>query len=131
MTDRQATCSCGKLVVRTRGEPVRVSICHCLACQKRTGSVFGAQARFPSDAVTIEGQSREYAQAGDSGSIARFRFCGDCGATVCWQADALPGFVTVAVGAFADPGFPPPQVSVYEQRRHSWLGLPDDMEHFD
>jgi len=37
----------------------------------------------------------------------------------------------VAVGAFADPGFPPPRVSVYEQRRHSWLGLPDDMEHFD
>ena len=65
MTNRKATCRCGKLVVRKRGEPVRVSICHCLACQKRTGSVFGAQARFPSDAVTIEGQGREYAQAGD------------------------------------------------------------------
>ena len=111
--------------------PVRVSICHCLACQKRTGSVFGVQARFPLGAVTIEGQSREYAQAGDSGGIARFRFCGSCGATVCWEADGVPGFVIVAVGAFADPGFPPPQVSVYEERKHSWLGLPDDMEHFD
>jgi hypothetical protein len=31
----------------------------------------------------------------------------------------------------ADPGFPPPQVSVHEGRQHSWLGLPEDMEHFD
>jgi hypothetical protein len=130
MTDRQATCSCGNLAIRTRGEPVRVSICHCLACQKRTGSVFAVQARFALDAVTIEGRGREYVRVGGSGSAARFQFCGECGTTVCWQADALPGFITVAVGAFADPHFPQPRVSVYEERQHAWVGLPDDMEHF-
>ncbi|HET8899068.1 MAG TPA: GFA family protein, partial [Rhodanobacteraceae bacterium] len=80
---------------------------------------------------TIEGHSREYAQAGDSGAVARFRFCGNCGATVCWEADGVPGFVTVAVGAFADPHFPQPRVSVYEERQHAWLRMPDDIEHFD
>jgi len=130
MIDRQATCGCGNLVVRTRGEPVRVSVCHCLACQKRTDSVFAVQARFALDAVTVEGQSREYVRIGGSGSAARFEFCGECGGTMCWRADALPGFVTVAVGAFADPDFPPPQVSVYEESQHAWVGLPDDMEHF-
>ncbi|MEP6898179.1 MAG: GFA family protein [Rhodanobacter sp.] len=129
MIDRQATCRCGKLAIRTRGEPVRVSICHCLACQRRTGSVFSAQARFASDTVTTEGQGREYVRVGESGQAARFRFCAECGATVFWQSDALPGFVTVAVGAFADSGFPPPQVSVYEERQHAWLRLPDEMEH--
>ena len=131
MTDRQATCSCGNLVVRTRGEPVRVSICHCLACQKRTGSVFAVQARFALDAVTIEGRSREYVRVGESGNAARFQFCAECGATVFWRSDALPGFVTVAVGAFADPQFPQPRVSVYEEHQHAWLRLPDDMEHLD
>jgi hypothetical protein len=130
MTDRQATCRCGNIVIHTRGEPLRVSICHCLACQKRTGSVFAVQARFALDAVTIEGRSREYVRVGESGQ-ARFQFCGECGATVFWQTDALPGFVTVAVGAFADPSFPPPHVSVYEERQHAWVRLPDDMEHFD
>ncbi|MEO6925151.1 MAG: GFA family protein [Rhodanobacter sp.] len=129
MTDRQATCTCGKLVVRTRGEPVRVSICHCLACQKRTGSVFGAQARFASDAVTIEGQGKEYVRVAESGNAARFRFCNDCGSTVFWQADALPGFTTIAVGAFADPDFPQPQVSVYEENQHAWMCWPDGIEH--
>jgi hypothetical protein len=33
----------------------------------------------------------------------------------------VPGFVTGAVGMFADPAFPPPRVSVYEERQHPWV----------
>jgi hypothetical protein len=32
--------------------------------------------------------------------------------------------VSVAVGAFGDPSFPPPRVSVYDSRRHAWVALP-------
>ncbi|HET7396481.1 MAG TPA: GFA family protein [Gammaproteobacteria bacterium] len=131
MPDHQATCSCGKLIARVRGEPVRISICHCLACQKRTGSVFSAQARFASDAVTIEGRSKEYVRIAESGNTTRFQFCPECGSTVFWQFDALPGFITVTVGAFADPNFPQPHVSVYEEYRHPWVHLPDGIEHLD
>jgi hypothetical protein len=131
MTDRLASCSCGKLTVDTRGEPARVSICHCLACQKRTGSVFAAQARFPADAVTIEGRSSEYVRVGDEGTSARFHFCPECGSTVFYLPEAIPDVVVVPVGAFADPDFPQPRVSVYEVRKHRWVGLPDDIEHLD
>lgn len=131
MTDRRASCSCGKLSVRTRGEPVRISVCHCLACQRRTGSAFGVQARFPEDAVSITGGSREFARTGDEGTTARFHFCPDCGATVFWRMDAIPGFVTVPVGAFADPAFPGPKVSVYGIRQHPWVRLPDDIASLD
>jgi hypothetical protein len=31
--------------------------------------------------------------------------------------------VRIPVGAFADPGFPTPQVSIYEEHRHPWVGL--------
>lgn len=120
MTSRTASCSCGQLRVTCEGEPVRVSICHCLECQKRTGSVFATQARFPRDHVTVEGYSSEWTRRGDSGGTATFRFCPVCGSTVYWEADGIPGFVTVAVGAFADPSFPPPHVSVYEERQHPW-----------
>jgi hypothetical protein len=131
MTNRLASCSCGKLTVRTRGEPIRVSICHCLACQKRTGSVFGAQARFPADAVIVEGQSKEYVRIGDEGGSSRFHFCPECGSTVFYRMDAIPGVVAIPVGAFADPDFPQPCVSVYEARQHHWVRLPDGIEHLD
>jgi hypothetical protein len=131
MTERLATCSCGKLTARVRGEPVRVSICHCLACQKRTGSAFGVQARFPADAVTIEGQSREYARTGDEGTTARFHFCPECGAIVFYLMDAIPDFIAIPVGALADPEFPQPSVSVYGGRQHGWVRLPVGIEHLD
>lgn len=124
MTTRIASCSCGQLRVRCAGEPVRISICHCLECQKRTGSVFATQARFPRESVTIEGRASHWTRVGDSGGSATFSFCPVCGSTVCWE---LPGFVTVAVGAFADPNFPPPHVSVYEERQHLWALAAGDL----
>lgn len=120
MTSRTASCSCGQLRLTCAGEPVRISICHCLECQKRTGSVFATQARFPRERVAIEGRSTEWTRLGDSGASANFHFCPVCGATVYWEAPGAPETVAVAVGAFADPSFPPPFVSVYEERQHPW-----------
>lgn len=120
MTARIASCSCGQLRVTCEGEPVRVSICHCLECQKRTGSVFATQARFPRESVTIEGRATQWSRRGDSGEGATFNFCPTCGSTVSWEPTGAPDLIYVAVGAFADPNFPPPHVSVYEERQHPW-----------
>jgi hypothetical protein len=128
---RRATCSCGQLVAIARGEPVRVSMCHCLACQRRTGSTFGAQARFPSDQVTVEGRATQWSRIGDSGGKSTRHFCPTCGSTVYYQLDGAPGFTAIPVGAFADPAFPAPRFSVYEEFRHAWTGMPADVEHMD
>lgn len=131
MTTRDAACQCGQLRVTCTGEPVRVSMCHCFACQRRTGSVFGVQARFRADQVEIFGESREYVRTGDSGLPIVQRFCPECGATVWWTLERDAGLVAVAVGAFADPAFPAPRVAVYEDCRHPWAQLPAlaDIEH--
>lgn len=120
MTTRVATCSCGQLRVTCVGEPPRVSICHCLDCQKRTGSVFAVQARFARENVTIAGDSSQWTRKGDSGGGATFHFCSTCGATVYWRPEASLELIYVAVGAFADSSFPPPTISVYEERQHAW-----------
>jgi hypothetical protein len=93
--------------------------------------LFGAQARFPRDKVRIEGRSTQYVRTADSGNRTTFHFCPDCGATVCFQPEKLPEVIAVPVGAFADPTFPAPTVSIYESRMHAWTGLPEDVEHFD
>ena len=131
MTTRHAACSCGQLTLTTEGEPVRISMCHCLACQRRTGSAFAVQARFPRDQVSVEGRSTQYVRTADSGNKATFHFCPDCGSTVYYTPEQIPDVIAVAVGAFADPAFPAPRVSVYEARRHAWAGRPADVEHFD
>ena len=120
MTTRTASCSCGQLQASVTSDPIRVSVCHCLACQRRTGSVFGAQARFSADTVTISGRSKDFVRVGDEGTTTTFRFCPECGATVYYTAQGLEGAVAIPVGAFADPKFPSPTFSVYEERMPSW-----------
>ena len=129
MSTRTASCSCGQLTVTTTEDPIRVSICHCLACQRRTGSVFGTQARFRRQCVTIRGQSQCYVRTADSGNKISFHFCPKCGAIVHYWIEGREDLVAVPVGAFADPAFPPPKFSVYESRRHAWAGVPEDVEH--
>ena len=130
MNTRTASCSCGQLTLTTRAEPIRVSICHCHACQRRTGSVFGAQATFPKSSVTISGESSQYLRVGDEGSNVIFSFCPKCGATVHYSVEGYDEEnIAVPVGAFADPSFPAPTFSVYEERMHPWIGLPVSIEH--
>jgi hypothetical protein len=129
---RRAACSCGQLQVVADGEPIRISMCHCLACQRRTGSAFGIQARFPAERVRIEGGSTAYVRISDEGEARTFHFCPECGATVYYRLESVPDAIAVPVGAFAAPEFPPPTISVYESRRHPWTTPPDGIEqHFD
>lgn len=129
MNERIASCCCGQLTARVAGEPVRVSICHCIACKQRTGSAFSHQARFHRADVTPSGASTTFVRPGDEGPGARFHFCPTCGANVYLEPLAMPDFVSIPVGAFADPAFPPPTVSVYEDRKQRWVVLPEGVEH--
>jgi hypothetical protein len=129
MTTREAACNCGRLRLVAEGEPVRVSVCHCLACQRRTGSAFGYQARWPRERVTVRGGAHEYVRISDEGEKRTFSFCAGCGATVLYVCETEPDLVAVPVGALADPSFPAPAISVWESRKHAWVTLPDGVEH--
>lgn len=132
MNSRIAACSCGQLSLSVQGAPVRVSVCHCLACQRRTGAPFGQQARWARENTSaLRGRASHYVRVGDNGGRARFDFCPDCGATVRYTIDGDPEMVAVPVGALADPDFPPPQRSVYGARKHAWVTLPDGIESHD
>jgi hypothetical protein len=133
MAGREAVCSCGQLRVTADGDPIRISMCHCLACQRRTGSAFGIQARFTAEQVRVVGRYSDYITFSDEADRAEraFHFCPDCGATVFYTEPSAPDLVAVPVGAFADPTFPPPTRSIYESRKHPWLGLPAAMDHHD
>ena len=124
MVSRTAACSCGQLSVQVEGEPRGVGVCHCLACQRRTGSVFAALASFSAPFKVI-GKVTEYLRVGDQGAQFLFRFCPVCGTTVFHTEEGYEHlWVAVAIGAFADPTFPPPRTSVYDCRRHPWVQLP-------
>ena len=111
------------------GDPLGVGVCHCLACQRRTGSVFAAIAAFAAP-YEVTGTATEFVRVGDQGAAFRFRFCPVCGSSVFHTEEGIDGHVSVAVGAFGDPAFPPPEDSVYDSRRHAWVVLPDTVRRY-
>ena len=105
--ERIAQCQCGQLRAVASGEPDAVNMCHCSECQRRTGAVFGSGAYYKTSSVRIEGPSKLYTRDGQGDRKVRIRFCPNCGSSVYWEADLRPGLYGIAVGAFADPRFPP------------------------
>ena len=124
MTTRRAECQCGQLSATCSGEPVRIAVCHCLACKRKTGSAFGFSAWFRKEDVLAAGQAAEFVRVGDDGGHVTNSFCPNCGTTVFWSIDTIPDAVAVSAGSFADLSFPPPFVSVYhESRRFPWVEI--------
>ncbi|MBW6422104.1 GFA family protein [Rhizobium sp. XQZ8] len=102
-------CLCGKLRFVASGRPYRVGICHCLDCRKHHGALFHASAIFPREAVTIEGEARDYA--------GRF-FCPSCGSSVF----SLSGDETeVNLGSLDAPDQLTPTYELWTIRREAWL----------
>jgi hypothetical protein len=81
--------------------------------------------------VQFSGNARIFTRMADSGFAIRMSFCPECGSTVYWETDKYPDRCGIAVGCFADPTFPPPTMSMWEDSKHPWLGLPDGMRHLE
>ena len=109
MPDLTGGCLCGDVRIRASGEPYRVGLCHCLDCRKHHGALFAATAIFREDAVTVEGETREYQGR---------HFCPRCGSSVfARSADE----VEVHLGALDAPDQLKPTYELWTVRRESWL----------
>ena len=100
---------CGSVRFRATAEPLRITICHCTWCQRRTGTAFGTEVVFNEGDVAFE--------VGEGGEIARYRhrsdqsgrwldveFCPTCGTNLGFTLEMAPGLRTLPAGAFDDPG---------------------------
>jgi len=102
-------CLCGDVRIVASGQPYRVGLCHCLDCRKHTGSLFHVSAVFPADAVTVEGETREYAGR---------HFCARCGSSVLGGSGDE---VEVSLGALDAIDQLMPTYELWTIRRESWL----------
>ena len=128
---RTASCQCGALEVACEGEPARVSMCHCLDCQRRTGSAFSVAVFYARANITVEGPTRTFTRGSASGFDVTFRFCPACGSNLFWEPARMPDRIGVALGCFADPDLPPPEQSVWTKDKHRWVTLPADTPKFE
>jgi hypothetical protein len=107
-------------------------MCHCVDCQRRTGSLFSIAAFYERTAVTLlKGSPRRFTRDSASGRPVTFHFCETCGTNLFWEPARMPHLIGVVVGAFGDPDFPRPDQTVWTKDRHRWLDLPEDLPRFE
>ncbi len=107
-------CLCGDIKFIASGNPYRVGICHCMDCRKHHGALFYASAVFPQDAVTIKGETHEYAGR---------HFCPKCGSSVfACSGDEIE----IHLGSLDAANQLVPTYESWTVRRESWLpAFPD------
>lgn len=125
---RVAHCGCGQLRAEAKGDPLRVNLCHCTECQRRTGSPFGIGAWYPKPDVRITGDHKTFTRRIEDRTVSN-HFCPNCGGNVLWEASKREGLIAIAVGMFGDPDFPPPSRSIFEEAKHPWIQLTGNVEH--
>ncbi|KRW61090.1 GFA family protein [Pseudomonas sp. TTU2014-080ASC] len=102
-------CLCGRVRYVASGRPFRVGLCHCLDCRKHHGALFHASAIFPDSAVSITGETRDYA--------GRY-FCPNCGSSVFGR---VADEVEINLGSLDAPDQFQPTYELWTVRRESWL----------
>ena len=112
-------CLCGSVRILATGRPYRVGLCHCLDCRKHHGALFHASAIFPEEAVTIEGETGDYA--------GRF-FCPRCGSPVFGRSGDE---VEVNLGCLDAPDHFMPTYESWIIRREAWLPPFPLARHYD
>jgi hypothetical protein len=106
-------CLCGAIRYQTRGEPVRVTICHCRFCQRATGGAFMVEPIFRSENVNVtRGTPSIYAHTSEgSGKRLYIHSCSECTTKLYVTFERFPDTCGIYSGTFDDPAWFPLNVN--------------------
>jgi hypothetical protein len=130
-TQRQGGCSCGAVRYRLASEPMFVHCCHCLNCQRQTGSTFAINLLIEADRVEMSGASAQTVEVPrDDGSTQRIYRCPECQVAVFSEYES-PELWFVRGGTLDDPTDVTPDVHIYTRSKVRWVTLPADTPAFE
>jgi len=123
-------CLCGAVRFRSTAAPIAARYCWCRDCQAIAAGNATINVIFPSDAVTIEGETADYESLADSGNRMHRRFCPKCGAPLFSQAEARPHLIIIRAGALDDPSIARPSGVIWTSSAPPWACIDPDLPQF-
>ena len=125
-------CSCGEVRYAVRGEPLATQACHCVDCQRTTGSAFVIHTIVIETDFEISGTTAMGIGPTGSGAGCELHRCVACGVIVWVRYRILPvGVIAIRAGTLDDPNAVRPLAHIFTSQRPSWVVLPDDVPVFD
>ena len=133
MTDMAGGCACGAIRYRVTEKPLIVHACHCLNCQKLTGSAFVINLWIERERVAIAGaEPKFYRLTAGSGQAHDVYYCEHCGTRLWSRFEAVPGeTILLRAGTLDDPAAVTPDVHIYTRSKLPWVRLPEGARAFE
>ena len=123
-------CACGEVRYRLTSAPLFTHCCHCLNCQRQTGSAFVINVLIEADRVELlagEPQAVDVPRGG--GKKQRIFRCPNCQVAV-FSRYTRAGIRFVRGGTLDDPSSVSPDVHIYTRSKLTWVELPDSVPAF-
>ena len=118
--DLTGGCLCGAVRYTVDAEPIATRICWCRDCQHLAAGNATVNVVFPSDKVTISGETRDYVSSADSGTVMHRRFCPTCGTPMFSEAESRPHLIIARAGTLDDPAMAEPQSTIWTSSAPHW-----------
>jgi hypothetical protein len=120
-------CLCRAVRYRISAPPIVTRVCWCRLCQYLGAGSGTVNSCFPSNALTIEGETRDYPSIADSGNVMHRRFCPQCGTQLFSAAESRPHLIFVRAGSLDDPEVARPSTTIWTAQAPSWACIDGDL----
>jgi hypothetical protein len=128
---REGGCACGAVRYALAAAPLFVHCCHCLNCQRQTGSAFVINLLIEADRVQLRAGAPEAVDVPRAdGSAQRIFRCPGCQVAV-YSQYGRSDVLFVRAGTLDEPRGVVPDVHIYTRSKVGWLRLPDDAPAFE
>ena len=124
---REGGCACGALRYRLAAEPLFIHCCHCLDCQRQTGSAFSILVAVPREALHIEGELATHVTVGtDTGLEVKRQFCPRCGSPIVSLPDMTPDLAYIKAGTLDNAADLVPEMDVWCDSAQRWVAMDEE-----
>jgi len=120
-------CLCKAVRFRITAAPVTMRMCWCRLCQYVAAGNATVNVVFPSNAIHIEGELRDYRSIADSGAVMHRRFCPNCGTHVFSEAESRPHLIIVRNGALDDTDLARPETTIWTAEAPDWAWIDESL----
>ena len=104
--------------------------CHCIDCQKSTGSGKATVLVLPSNTIKMEGELKFHTTTTISGRNMNRGFCRECGSPVLSFIEEMPEVKFVKAGSLDDSSWLKIDSNFFSSSAHAWSPIDEDIPSF-
>jgi hypothetical protein len=131
MSKMNGGCMCGKVKYASSAEPVMTGVCHCIDCQKQSGSALSIIVHIPEDQITFTGELKMYVTDGkESGKQIKRYFCPNCGSPLYSAPEVTAGMIFVKAGTLDDTSWLKPDMNFWSATAQPWVSIDEALPNF-